>query len=76
MMSMMTGDAQDQQGFNNNFNMMLPLAMRDCNDSACEEQKRNIMMVMVAMQSNVRLKKQSINYQDFLRRHKPALDQI
>ncbi|CBY23394.1 unnamed protein product [Oikopleura dioica] len=52
MMSMMTGDAQDQQGFNNNFNMMLPLAMRDCNDSACEEKKRNIMMVMVAMQSN------------------------
>lgn len=51
MMSMMTAE-QDQQGLNNNFNMMLPLVMRNCNDAACEAQKRNIMMVMVAMQSN------------------------
>ena len=54
MMSMMSGGLQDQQGFNNNFNMMLPLVMRDCNDPGCEIQKRDIMTVMIAMQANVR----------------------
>ena len=54
MMSMMSGGSHDQQGFNNNFNMMLPLVMRDCNDAACEKQKLDIMTVMIAMQSNVR----------------------
>ncbi|CAG5106437.1 Oidioi.mRNA.OKI2018_I69.chr1.g2843.t1.cds [Oikopleura dioica] len=52
MMSMMSGGSHDQQGFNNNFNMMLPLIMRDCNDAACEKQKLDIMTVMIAMQSN------------------------
>ena len=53
MMSMMTSDAEDVNAFNNNFNMLLPLVMRDCNDDACEKQKRDLMTVMIAMQANV-----------------------
>ena len=53
LMSMMTGETQNAQGFNNNFNMLLPLVMRDCNDDACEKQKRDLMTVLIAMQSNV-----------------------
>ena len=49
---MMTGETSDAQGFNNNFNMMLPMIMRECNDQACEKQKRDIMTVMISMQAN------------------------
>ena len=52
MMSMMTGETNNAQGFSNSFNMLLPLVMRDCNDDACEKQKRDLMTVLIAMQSN------------------------
>ena len=42
-----------QDGFDNNFNMLLPLAMKECDDGddECEKNKKDMMIILMAMQS-------------------------
>lgn len=53
MMNSMTGGLTTQSGFDSNFNLLLPLALKDCasGDSACEKQKKDMMIMLFAMQS-------------------------
>ena len=53
LMNSMTGGMNTQGGFDNGFNMMMPLLMKTCSagDEACEKKKKNLMVVMMAMQS-------------------------
>ena len=46
MMNSMTGGLNTQQGFDNNFNMLLPLLLEDCTsgDAACEKKQKNMMV--------------------------------
>lgn len=53
LMNSMTGGLNHQSGFDTNFNMMLPLVMNTCGDGddACEKKQKNMMVLMMAMQS-------------------------
>ena len=46
MMNSMTGGLNEQQGFDNNFNMLLPLLLDECasGDAACEKKQKNMMV--------------------------------
>ena len=56
MMNSMTGGMDSQQGFDNNFNMMMPLLMNGCDDGddECEKKQKNMFVLMMAMQSQVK----------------------
>jgi len=53
MMNAMTGGMNSQGGFDTNFNMLLPLAMKECDDGddECEKNKKDMMIILMAMQS-------------------------
>lgn len=54
MLSSMSGGMSNQQGFDNSFNMLLPLLMKDdCakTDTACQKKQTNMLVLMMAMQS-------------------------
>jgi len=53
MLSSMTGGMETQQGFDNNFNMMLPMLLSECDgdDEECEKKQKNMMVMMMSMQS-------------------------
>ena len=55
MLSSMTGGMESQQGFDNNFNMMLPMLLNDCedDDDECAKKQQNMMIMMMSMQSQV-----------------------
>jgi len=50
MLSSMTGGMNSQQGFDNNFNMMLPLLLMDSDDSS-DDSSMDLLVLMMAMQS-------------------------
>ena len=56
MMNSMTGGLNSQSGFDSNFNILLPLLMSDCadNDADCKKKQKNMMVMMMAMQSQVK----------------------
>ena len=52
LMNVMSGAAQSPNEFNNNFNMLMPLLMKKCHgDVHCEKNKKDIGVIMMAMQS-------------------------
>ena len=54
LLSSMSGGMNSQQGFDNSFNMLLPLLLgNDCKsgDTACEQKQTNMLVMMMAMQS-------------------------
>ena len=55
MMNSMSGGLDSQSGFDANFNLLLPLLIYDCADSDtdCKKKQKNLMVVMMAMQSQV-----------------------
>ena len=55
MMNSMTGGMSSQSGFDNNFNMLLPLLINDCddNDADCKKKQKHMMVLMMTMQSQV-----------------------
>ena len=55
MMNSMTGGMSSQAGFDNNFNMLLPILLNDCDesDADCKKKQKNMMVMMMAMQSQV-----------------------
>ena len=54
MMNSMTGGLNEQEGFDSNFNLLLPLALEECaaNDAVCEKKNKDMMILLMAMQSN------------------------
>ena len=52
LMNSLSGADKTQQGFDNSFNMLLPLLLSDCEDDACKKEQKNLMIVMMSMQSN------------------------
>ena len=44
LMNSMTGGLSSQSGFDSNFNMLLPILMKDCDDSDadCEKIQKNV----------------------------------
>ena len=61
LMNSMTGGLNSQSGFDSNFNMLLPILMKDCDDSDadCKKNQKNMMVMMMTMQSQVRKIKHS-----------------
>ena len=57
MMNSMTGGLNSQSGFDSNFNMLLPILMKDCDDSDddCKKNQKNMMVMMMTMQSQVKI---------------------
>ena len=57
MMNSMTGGLNSQSGFDSNFNMLLPLLMKDCadTDADCKKKQKNMMVMMMTMQSQVNM---------------------
>ena len=55
LMNSMTGGLNSQSGFDSNFNMLLPLLMKDCDDADadCKKNQKNMMVMMMTMQSQV-----------------------
>ena len=52
LMNVMDGEAKSSNGFNNNFNMLMPLLMQKCDgDDQCEKDKKDIGVILMAMQS-------------------------
>ena len=53
LMNSMTAGIDTQEGFDSNFNMLLPLLLSDCADSDvdCKKKQKNMMVMMMAMQS-------------------------
>jgi hypothetical protein len=53
LLNSMTGGMKTEEGFANNFNLLLPLVMQECenNDVTCEKKQKNLMVMMMAMQS-------------------------
>ena len=58
MLNSLTGGLSTQTGFDSNFNMILPILMKDCDDSDadCKKKQKNMMVMMMAMQSQVYFK--------------------
>ena len=59
LMNSMTGGLNSQSGFDSNFNMLLPILMKDCDDADadCKKNQKNMMVMMMTMQSQVKIKK-------------------
>ena len=59
MMNSMTGGLNSQSGFDSNFNMLLPILMKDCDaaDADCKKNQKNMMVMMMTMQSQVKITK-------------------
>ena len=57
MMNSMTGGLNSQSGFDSNFNMLLPILMKDCDDADadCKKNQKNMMVMMMTMQSQVKI---------------------
>ena len=55
LMNSMTSGLDSKTGFDSNFNMLLPILMDGCdeNDTDCKKNKKNMMVLMMAMQSQV-----------------------
>ena len=52
LINVMSGAAKSSFEFNNNFNMLMPLLMKKCHgDVHCEKNKKDIGVIMMAMQS-------------------------
>ena len=53
LMNSMMGGLNSESGFDNNFNMIFPLLMqKKCDgDSACEKKQKNLMIMMMSIQS-------------------------
>ena len=51
MMNSMTGGLNSQSGFDNSFNMLLPMLMKDCGDTDadCKKKQQNMMVMMMTM---------------------------
>ena len=64
MLNSMTGGMSTQTGFDSNFNMLLPILMKDCDDADadCKKKQKNMMVMMMAMQSQVILSTRTLNY--------------
>ena len=56
MMNSMSGGLNSQSGFDSNFNMILPLLLKDCadTDADCKKKQKNMMVMMMTMQSQVK----------------------
>ena len=57
LLNSMTGGLRTEIGFDSNFNLLLPLLMSDncsTNNSECEKMQKNLMIMMMALQSTVR----------------------
>ena len=57
LLNSMTGGLRTESGFDSNFNLLLPLLMSDncsTNNSECEKMQKNLMVMMMALQSTVR----------------------
>ena len=56
MMNSMSGGMKSQAGFDSNFNLLLPLLIKDCADSDtdCKKKQKNMLVMMMTMQSQVR----------------------
>lgn len=54
MLSSSMGGMGSTNGYNSNFNMLLPFALKDCTstDDACKKQQRNMLVLLMAMQSS------------------------
>ena len=57
LMNSMTGGLSSQAGFDSNFNMLLPILMKDCDDldDDCKKNQKNMMVMMMTMQSQVKI---------------------
>ena len=64
MMNSMSGGLNSQSGFDSNFNLLLPLIISDCVDSdvECKKKHKNMMVLMMAMQSQVKLSRMYLIY--------------
>ena len=58
MLNSLTGGLSTETGFDSNFNMILPILMKDCDDSDadCKKKQKNMMVMMMVLQSQVYLK--------------------
>ena len=58
ILNSLSGSLSTQTGFDSNFNMILPILMKDCDDSDadCKKKQKNMMVMMMAMQSQVYFK--------------------
>jgi len=52
MMNSLTGGLTDPNKFDHDFNLLVPLALKDCEeDEKCEKKKSDLMVVLMAMQA-------------------------
>ena len=55
LMNSMTSGLDSKTGFDSNFNMLLPILLDGCdeNDTDCKKNQKNLMVIMMAMQTQV-----------------------
>ena len=64
MMNSMSGGLKSQAGFDSNFNLLLPLLIKDCaaSDTDCKKKQKNMLVMMMVMQSQVRIPKSRCHF--------------
>ena len=67
MMNSMSGGLKSQAGFDSNFNLLLPLLIKDCaaSDTDCKKKQKNMLVMMMAMQSQVSKPKSRCLFSNF-----------